>query len=61
MNIPNIKTCIEESIIELAEEMDGHLYMESNAMRIVNFELPDGRLVQAQLILQTDEYEFIGE
>jgi hypothetical protein len=61
MKIQNINFDLSQGIEDLASEMDGMSYIDANSCRIIEFTLPDGRLVQAQLVLQTDEYEFIGE
>jgi hypothetical protein len=61
MKIPDIEFSIESAIINLAEDMNDDMRTEALSMSLVEFVLPDGRRVQAQLTLQSDEFEFIRE
>jgi len=61
MKIPNINFDLDQTIEDLAIEMDGADYMESNACSIIKFPLPDGRWVEVQLVLKSNEFEFISE
>lgn len=47
-----------ETAVSLSEDMKG---CESVSARIGEFELPDGRTAQIQVIITADEYEFIGD
>jgi hypothetical protein len=61
MDIPNINFNLDAAVEDLASNLNEDMVCLSISCSIIEFDLPDGRRVQAQLVLQTDEFEFLED